>query len=214
VSRLPGVTQRALSGVRRAQQLTASGPSSGDLGAASGRSSRLASGAHRRGGTLSLRSSGCGGYLFQGGRVSTLRIVLAAFLLVGSPACSLLFTSGPEPVVYPLHDCPTSVIAPVSDTVLAAASATWLAIGAADAAANQSTAGGWVAVAAGAAMGALFTTSAVLGYQRTSACRTSLEPNPPLAPPRTSLLKPPLTCAAVGDAPRVCPKAGLLAGGG
>ena len=120
--------------------------------------------------------------------MSILRIGLAALLLVASPACSLIFTSGPEPGVYPLHDCPTSVIAPVSDTVLAAASVTWLVVGAVDAAANQSLAGGWVAVAAGAAMGALFTTSAVLGYQRTSDCRASLEPSALPPRPKATLL--------------------------
>jgi hypothetical protein len=61
-------------------------------------------------------------------------------------------------------------------------------------------------------MGALFTTSAVVGYQTTSACRASLKPNALLPQPRASHLpaSPSEVCAPVSDAPRVCPSAILF----
>lgn len=150
---------------------------------------------------------------------SLLRISLATVLVVASPGCSLIFTHGPQPEVHPAPECTASVAAPVVDTVLATAGVTFLGLGVA-AVATSCTGGsgqypnfcgigqdgGWVAVAVGAAMGALFITSAVVGYQRTSACRASLEPNALLPQPRASLFpaSPAGGCAPVGDAPRMC----------
>jgi hypothetical protein len=148
---------------------------------------------------------------------STLRISLATLFLGACPGCSLIFTHAPQPDVHPPPECTTSVAAPVVDTVVATASATLLGFGAA-AAATPCTPGdvnfcglgqaaGWGAIVVGAVTGILFTTSAVVGYQRTSACRASLEPNALLPQPSASLLPASSVevCASVGDAPRSCP---------
>ena len=144
---------------------------------------------------------------------------LAAVFVAALPGCSLILTKGPQPELHPPPECTTSVAAPVVDTVLAALSFTLLGLGVA--AETESSApctgefcslngigqgSGWIAIAAGAATGILFTTSAVVGYQRTSACRASLEPNSLLPRPRASLLPalPVEACGGVGDAPRTC----------
>jgi hypothetical protein len=160
---------------------------------------------------------------------SVLRISLATLGLIASPGCSLIYTKGPEPEVHPPPECTTSNAAPVADTVLAATSVALFGLGVAgvvislsgpavacpvsgcnnsgrEAAVGVSAS----AIAVGAAMGVLFTTSAVVGYRRTGACRDSLAPDAsPLsgpAVPAASLL--PVTpweaCGRVGDAPRVC----------
>jgi hypothetical protein len=156
---------------------------------------------------------------------SALRISLATLMLIAGPGCSLILTKGPDPELHPPPECTTSVAAPVADTVIAAASLA-LAVAAAVVAApgcpppNQ---GGsefcgfnklaWFPAGAAAATAILFTTSAAVGYQRTSACRASLDPNalPPRGPvaPVTSLhpASPVEACPPVGDAPRVCTKA-------
>jgi len=158
------------------------------------------------------------------------RISLAALFLAASPGCSLIFTKGPQPELHPAPECTTSVAAPVTDTVWAIAGATLLGVGVAAVATSCAggrgqfivenycgidEAAGWGAVIAGTVVGALFTTSAVVGYQRTSACRSSLEPNALLPRPRASLLQasPERACMASGDAPRVCAGALLLPGG-
>jgi hypothetical protein len=163
---------------------------------------------------------------------SLLRISLATLALVASPGCSLILTKGPEPEVHPPPECSTSVAAPVMDSVLATASLTLVGLAVAEAASSCPAgphvdwdgcglpqAAGWLGIAVGTALGALFITSAVVGYQRTSACRASLEPKalPPPGPvvPATSLL--PVTpweaCGRVGDAPRLCPRTLPLPGG-
>jgi hypothetical protein len=166
---------------------------------------------------------------------SVLRISLAALFVVASPGCSLIFTKGPQPELHPqryadLHgttplECTASVAAPVVDTTLAVVSFALLGLGVAGAATHDQPnceflcgteqAFGWVAVIVGAAMGALFTYSAVVGYQRTSACRASLEPNALLPQPRASLLpaSPADACGAMDDAPRACPPPVHLPGG-
>jgi hypothetical protein len=161
---------------------------------------------------------------------SVLRISLAALVLAVSPGCSLIFTKGPEPEVNPPPECTTSVVAPAVDTVMVAASVA-LVIAGVSTVSSQCTSGfslnfcglnqgvGLGAVIAGALSGVLFTTSAVVGFNRTSACRASLEPNalPPPAPvvPATSLFpaSPTKACAPMGDAPRLCPRTLLLPGG-
>jgi hypothetical protein len=166
-------------------------------------------------------STSAGGRTVQGGTVaSSLRMSLAALLVATMPGCSLIFTRGPQPELHARPECTESVAAPVVDTVLAALSVTLLGLGiAAEAESSTPCTGefcslngigqgsGWIAIAAGAATGILFTTSAVVGYQRTSACRASLEPNALLPRPKASLLpvSPGEACAAVGDAPRTCP---------
>ena len=145
---------------------------------------------------------------------------VAALFVAAFPGCSLIFTKGPQPELHPPPQCTESVAAPVVDTVLAALSVTLLGLGiAAEAESSAPCAGqfcslngvgqgtGWIAIAAGAATGILFTTSAVVGYQRTSACRASLEPNALLPRPKASLLPalPVEAFGAVDDAPRICP---------
>jgi hypothetical protein len=164
--------------------------------------------------------------------VNLLRISLATLILIPNPGCSLILTKGPEPEVRPPPECTTSVAAPVADTVLATLSVALLGLGVAGVVASgyggvavscpvsgcnsgvgEVLAISLSAVAVGAATGALFITSAAVGYQRTSACRASLEPKalPALGPvvPATSLFpaSPTKACAAVGDAPRVCTNA-------
>jgi hypothetical protein len=160
---------------------------------------------------------------------SILRISSATLALVASPGCSLILTKGPQPELHPPPECTSSVAAPVVDTVLAALSFTLLGLGvAAETEASAPCKGefcslngisqgaGWIAIAAGAATGILFTTSAVVGYQRTSACRASQEPNALLPQARTLLLpvSPAKACAPLDDAPRVCRSVVLLPGGG
>ena len=156
----------------------------------------------------------------------SIRVPLAAFIAV-SPGCSLIFTKGPQPELHPAPECTQSVAAPVTDAVPATLSAALLGLGIAGAADSNSspsctTGGGFYcsntgrdaeagfglgAIVAGAALGVLFTASAVVGYQQTSACRASSEPSALLPQPRTLLLpaSPAGACAAVGDAPRACP---------
>jgi len=151
---------------------------------------------------------------------SVLRVLLATLALVASPGCSFIFTKGPEPEVHPPPQCTTSVAAPAVDTVMIAASVALVVAGAATAA-SSCTAGfglnfcglkgaGLGAILLGAVSGVVFTSSAVVGFNRTSACRASLEPNalPPPGPviPATSLFpaSPTKACAPMGDAPRVC----------
>lgn len=151
-----------------------------------------------------------------------------------TPGCSLIFTKGPQPELHPPPECTASVAAPVTDTVLATLSVALLGLGVAGVVDSNSTRPctpnsslcsfgngtestfSWGAVVAGAALGALFTASAVVGYQRTSACRASREPNALLQQPRAALLRasPVEACVPVSDAPRVCARAVLLPGGG
>jgi hypothetical protein len=156
---------------------------------------------------------------------SVLRISLAMLILGVSSGCSLIFTKGPQPEMHPPTGCTSSVGAPVADTVLATASVVLLGLGVAAIADSSSSctgefcgigngagqAVGVGAVIVGALSGILFTTSAVVGYQRTSACRASLEPDALLPRPTASLLPAPLVeaCAQVDDAPRVCQAATL-----
>jgi hypothetical protein len=153
------------------------------------------------------------------------RIALTTLVVLASPGCSLLFTRGPEPEVHPPPPCTTSNAGPISDGLLAALSLVVVVIGGVAAASpscqtNSGSLGycvdahsaGPVIIASGAALGALFTTSAVVGSRRTNACRDYLEsrsvpPPAPLAPVSSLLPASPMeTCAAVGDAPRACPR--------
>jgi hypothetical protein len=165
-----------------------------------------------------------------GGMVnSVLRISLATLILIASPGCSFIFTKGPEPEVHPPPECTTSVAAPAVDTVMIAASVALVVAGAATAA-SSCTSGfglnfcglnqgvGLGAILLGAVSGVVFTSSAVVGFNRTSACRALLEPNalPPPSPvvPATSLFpaSPTKACAGMGDVPHVCARVVLLQG--
>jgi hypothetical protein len=147
-----------------------------------------------------------------------LRLALVTPLLVAHLGCSLFLTQAPEPDIHPPPPCNTYLAAPVTDTILASASVGFMAFGvvvATKPCGSSCTAPvvGLSAVLAGALTGALFTTSAVVGYERTSGCR-ALEKSkgtPPAAPgaPSAFLLddSPPKACAPGGDTPRQCPSA-------
>jgi hypothetical protein len=137
-------------------------------------------------------------------------------VLVASPGCSLVYTRGPHPEIHPPPECTTSLAAPAADTALAVLSLTLLGLGVASAAVRCPECGGLDVVGLGAVVlgtgfGALFTTSAAVGYGRTGACRSLKESNrppPPAPPPASSTLLralPSAACGPLGDAPRVCP---------
>lgn len=152
----------------------------------------------------------------------TLRAALGMLLLLcSSPGCSLFLTKGPEPDLKPPPECTSVVEAPVIDTILAASSVALAVVLANSASApcpsSQSGFGsfcfngvGWAGAAGAGVLALLFTSSAIVGYVRTSDCRASLAGThapPPKTPPKSSLLpSSPLDgCADTGDAPRVCP---------
>jgi hypothetical protein len=169
------------------------------------------------------------------GLLGVSRLSLVALVVLASPGCSLILTKGPEPALQPMPECTTSVAAPVTDTVLAAASVA-LAVAALVAAnastpscsgqngfgcglGNGATGAGDVVAALSAGLGVLFGVSAGVGYTRTAACRASLGPDFVLPkassapPPETSLWHPDAGrgCASVSaDAPRVCPSVSAL----
>jgi hypothetical protein len=177
------------------------------------------------------REKGLGGMMN-----SVLRISLATLVLVASPGCSLILTKGPQTEMRPAPECTTSVAAPVVDTALATASFALSGFGVWNASASSRPTCGaasyppssfctlgvvgwetavWAVVVVGAGLGALFVTSAVIGYNRTSACRALLPPPGPLVPATAPLPKSPAgTCAPIGDAPRICTKAVFMPGGG
>jgi len=151
----------------------------------------------------------------------SLRAALAALLLVcSSPGCSLFLTKGPEPDLKPPPECTSVVEAPVIDTILAASSVALAVVLANSASApcpsSQNGFGsfcfngvGWVGAAGAGLLALLFTSSAIVGYVRTSDCRASLAGThaPPKTPPKSSFLpgSAPDGCSDMGDAPRVCP---------
>lgn len=151
---------------------------------------------------------------------------LVALLLTGNPGCSLIFTRGPSASsAAPAHrdesECTESVAAPIADTVIAVALVTltvWAIVEAAQSCPHPpqvvDSSCGWNELlyfpAGGAGLlGALFTTSAVVGYSRTGACRESR--GWALAPRGSGLVALPSVrpratedCARTGDAPRLC----------
>jgi hypothetical protein len=149
--------------------------------------------------------------------------VALMFVVYGlsTTGCSLLFTKGPQPEVKPPPPCTTSNVAPGLDTT-AAILTTAVMVTALTATGscsptgwdfwctNSSDAAGiWATVGVSAALAALFTTSAVIGFNKTAACRTSLglEPQPVAPTPLAQssfLLVPQQGCPTLGDAPRIC----------
>lgn len=156
-----------------------------------------------------------------------LRAGLLTLIGVLNPACSLVLTKGPQPEVLPPPECTTSNGAPIADAVLAVASAGVATLGvllAVEAQCDQyhcpqpgegpTPAMGWGIAAFGVASAALFTTSAVVGFNQTAACREFQAHAPvslgsrgtageflPLALSRMP------ACPAGGDAPRLCEEA-------
>ena len=153
---------------------------------------------------------------------STTALLMLAVLSVANAGCSLIYTRGPQPEVQPPPPCTTSYVHPIADTVIAAASVAALVWGSVTYAeehgkpqpscflcyGNEATAVGFMVV--GGLSTLVFTPSAVVGYNRTAACRASLatKPQQPASPPQSSLfLVPQEGCPTSGDAPRVCSSA-------
>lgn len=159
------------------------------------------------------------------GVCSALRGSALVLVLAAHPGCSLFLTRGPEPEVRPPRACTTSSAAPVADTVLAALSLGVAAYGVYGLSSYHScgvpqgdscayndltaVAAGTI-IALGLVSSAVFTSSAVTGYERTAACRESLKaPAPPERPQAAGSSAPgppsarPL-CRLEGDAPRAC----------
>ena len=159
---------------------------------------------------------------------STLRSLLTSTTLAASSGCSLIYTRGPQPEVRPPPECTASVAAPVTDTVLATLSVALFGLGVLGTGAvfasgttavscpvsgcnnnlGLALALSGSAVLVGAALGTLFTVSAVNGYQRTAACRASQAPDA-RQPSTGAHLLVPEDCFERGTAPRTCP-AGIL----
>ena len=158
---------------------------------------------------------------------SAIALLILIALVQASAGCSLIFTKGPQPEVQPPPPCTTDNTAPTADTVLAVASVAAVVAGAVVYVngTKQQGCGGWFCgfgeqVGGGGAMVAgvlgtlIFTPSAIVGFNRTAACRAWLETNPQYAPPLSPsppesslLVGPPQGCPTPGDAPRICSSA-------
>ena len=150
----------------------------------------------------------------------TLRLLVVAVYGASSAGCSFVFTKGPQPEVQPPPPCTTDNTYPIADSVIAAASAAAVIAGSVllAGAAGQHPCGDscWTEGVTGAGalivavpLVAVFTPSAIVGFNRTADCRAWLQENPQYAPqpaPSTSssLLVPARTCAVQGDAPLLC----------
>ena len=155
-------------------------------------------------------------------------LVIARLMLVVlgvySTGCSFIYTKGPQPGVQPPPPCTTDNGAPIADTVIASLSVAAVIAGAVlyaeaesmhcgffDAKCDSLTPGltGLGAMIIGVPLAAVFIPSAVVGFDRTAACRAWLEPKPQQpattpAPQSSFLLMPQRECPAVGDAPHIC----------
>ncbi len=153
---------------------------------------------------------------------STAVALMLVVLLQANAGCSLIFTKGPQPEVQPPPPCTTSNVAPALDTTGALLSA--VVATAAFASTKSCSSSGefifcsspdniggiWAIAGVSTAFAALFTTSAIVGFNRTAVCRTSLgTDSPALSPvPESSfLLLPERQCPTSGDVPRVCSSA-------
>jgi len=158
---------------------------------------------------------------------STAALLMLAVFGVASAGCSFIFTRGPKPDVQPPPPCTSDNTYPVADTVLAIVSAAAVVAGAVVYVngTKQQGCGGWFcgfgeeisgggAMVAGALGTLIFTPSAIVGFNRTAACRAWLEANPQYAPPpspnppESSLFVMPPPGCPTGDAPRICRSAG------
>jgi hypothetical protein len=146
----------------------------------------------------------------------TVALMMVAIAVDGAATtgCSLLYTKGPQPEMHPPPPCTTSNDAPIADTVFAVVSVGTVAGGLI--AYKNGDLGIGLLGAGGAILGGVgtlvFVPSAVVGYNRTAACREWVEKGvksaPPAHPPArlpprsSSLLEPP--CSSRGDAPLLC----------
>jgi hypothetical protein len=150
---------------------------------------------------------------------STVALVLAVYG-VSSTGCSLSFTKGPQPEVHPPPPCTTDNGAPIADTVLAVSSVAlatipWIFYANAPRSDNSGIAlfAFWGSIIGGFGA-AIFTTSAVVGFNQTAACRTSLglayeQPASSPVPQSSFLLVPEGGCPMPGEAPRLCSSSAL-----
>jgi len=143
-----------------------------------------------------------------------LTVAIAAQGMAGT-GCSLVYTKGPQPELHPPPPCTTSNDAPITDTVFAA-----LSVGAVTAglvAYKNGNIGTGLLGAGGAILGGvgtlIFVPSAVVGYNRTAACRAWLDGGAKAAPASPHrggpshgswLLVPSPECSSRGDAPLLC----------
>ncbi len=153
---------------------------------------------------------------------SSVALLLVVSGLSGS-GCSFIFTRGPQPEVEPPPPCTTSNAAPTADAIIGGLGVVALVAGVAVGAsyAGESCSGfgcigtgvgtgaGFGAAILGGVAAAVFIPSAVVGYNRTAACRASLEPMSrepasPARPESSLLLVPPSGCPMPGDVPRLC----------
>jgi hypothetical protein len=154
-------------------------------------------------------------------RMRATRSMVTAVLAIsgaGNTGCSLLYTKGPQPELHPPPACTTSNDAPITDTVFAV-----LSVGAVTGgliAYKNGNLGTGLLGAGGAILGGVgtlvFTPSAVIGYNRTAACRAWVEGGSkavPATPARAGqspgywLLVPAPECSSRGDAPLLCARA-------
>jgi hypothetical protein len=151
---------------------------------------------------------------------STPALLTLAVFGVANAGCSLIYTKGPQPEVQPPPPCTTWNTSPAADTVLAVLSVGAVVAGAV-VYANGTTrhncgffcgfgeeVGGVGAMVIGGVGTLVFVPSAIVGFNRTAACRASLEAKPQQpasSPPPQSwlLLAPPEACPP-GNGPRIC----------
>ena len=155
--------------------------------------------------------------------VSLSTLVALAWVTSG---CSLIFVKGPQPEVQPPPPCTAANDLPAADAVLAGLSMAALVAGAVVYVNGKSQeesgcsgrwfcgfgeeVGGAGAMIIGGIGTLVFTPSAIVGFNRTSACRASAKanpqpaPSPPVPAAPASRLAPPRGCPSEGDAPRLC----------
>ena len=144
-------------------------------------------------------------------------VLMAALLVQGavSTGCSLLFTKGPPP------PCTTENDLPRADTALLVASVALAVAGGAIARNPQTCTESWCGLGGGTTGGGMliaggigsvvFTSSAIIGYNRTAGCREAEKNSPPAhsgAGPgqaSSSVRFWSAGCSTRGDAPLFCP---------
>ncbi len=149
----------------------------------------------------------------RGGPHSTAALLLS-LLAWTSSGCSLVYVKGPEPDMRPPPPCTASNASPDTDVVLVVLSVAVFTAGAVIYS-NESwrnaqgvQVSGVAGMIAGGVGTLVFTPSAIVGYNRTAACRAWYESKvkhaspPALAP--SCFLVPERRCPAGGDVPRLC----------
>ena len=157
------------------------------------------------------------------GAVRATRVLVLAVIAsqgAANTGCSFAYTRGPQPDMHPPPPCTTSNEAPITDTIFAVLSV-GAVVGGVVAMKNGDLGAGLAGLGAtilGSFGTAGFTTSAVIGYTRTAACRDWLDGDNPARPRHSgdlesSVLVRPPGCLHRGDAPLLC-SPGTLWGSG